>query len=549
MIKPPNFNWLLNLVKKELSSSDYESFELSLPSELTVAWEHTCSALNISIAELAKKISTTYSLSLAELPENKIDVEDIPDSVLEKYNVIIINEDKQAISCAIASPFDQEAFSILSFLTNKRIEFALSPPTEISRWFSANMTSNNTRTIKYTESETIDKSGVVRLVRRALEQAVIDGASDVHIEPYNGEGIVRFRIDGLLRKITVLPLSVFKHVGQRIKAVAKMDVTNSIIPQDGQIHLETDKGPLDMRVSSMPVRGGEKFVIRILKNDTLKSLDKQNFLPREVELLKQVMTQQNGILVMSGPTGSGKTTTLNSALQEINSIDKCIITVEDPVEYEIEGVAQINVNAAQGLTFNKALRHILRQDPDVILVGEVRDIETAETAIRSALTGHFVLTTLHTNDAITVIARLKDLGISDALMADSLKGLAAQRLIRRLCPDCATKIQSPESKIEHEFVRVNDNLPAMRARGCDTCNNSGFLGRIPLLEILVIDEVIADAIRTGATTTQLISLAKQQGMRTLADVATEHILSGNTTVEEAFRVLGKDLFQKVESFS
>jgi len=546
MIEPSNSNWLLNVVKKELSPSDYERFELSLPGELTLAWEHTCSALNISILELAKKISNTYSLTLAELPEKKLKVEDIPDSILEKYNAVAIQEDERHITLAIATPFDQEAFSILAFLTDKQVEFAISTPTEISRWISVNMTPNNTRAIKYSESETIDNSGVVRLVRRALEQAILDGASDVHIEPYKGEGIVRFRIDGLLRKITVLPLSVFKHVGQRIKAVAKMDVTNSIIPQDGQIHLETDKGPLDMRVSSMPVRGGEKFVIRILKNDTLKSLDTQNFLPREVELLKQVMTEQNGILVMSGPTGSGKTTTLNSALQEINSIDKCIITVEDPVEYEIEGVAQINVNAAQGLTFNKALRHILRQDPDVILVGEVRDRETAETAIRSALTGHFVLTTLHTNDAITVIARLKDLGISDALMADSLKGLAAQRLIRKICPDCATKIHSAENKLEQEFVRINSQLPAMRSQGCQTCNDSGFLGRIPLLEILVIDDILADAIRTGVTTTQLIALAKQQGMRTLADVATEHVLSGNTTVEEAFRVLGKDLSIKVE---
>jgi len=542
MAELSNFNWILNLVKKELSAVDYKIFELSLPTELALVWEHACAVLNISTQELANKISTTYSLNLAELPANKVDVEDIPDSILDKYNAIVLQEDERQITLAIATPFDQDAFSILAFLTDKKVEFSIATPTEISRWFSAHMETNNTRTIKYAESEKIDNSGVVRLVRRALEQAVLEGASDVHIEPYNHEGIVRFRIDGLLRKITVLPLAVFNHVGQRIKAVAKMDVTNSLIPQDGQIHLETDKGPLDMRVSSMPVKGGEKFVIRILRNDTLKSLDTQNFLPREVELLKQVVTQQNGILVMSGPTGSGKTTTLNSTLQEINSIDKCIITVEDPVEYEIEGIAQINVNAAQGLTFNKALKHILRQDPDVILVGEVRDNETAETAIRSALTGHFVLTTLHTNDAITVIARLKDLGISDALMADSLKGLAAQRLIRRICPDCAIKIQSAESKIEHEFMRVNNRLPAMRSQGCDACNNSGFSGRIPLLEILVVDEVIADAIRTGATTVQLTSLAKNQGMRSLADVAIEHILNGTTTAEEAFRVLGQDLW-------
>ena len=541
MIVPSKFNWLLTLVKSELSPSAYESFELSCPNQLTSAWEHACSVLNISMAELAKKISLTFSIDLATLPTHKLDISGFHDSILEKYNVIVVAEDDRNILFATANPFDQEMSSMLHFLTDKNVRFAISTPPDITQWISKNITHDKATKIHYKASPGVDSSATVRLVRKVLEKAILDRASDIHIEPSNEGGVVRFRIDGLLQKILTLPLPVFKQVGQRVKAVSNMDVSKNLIAQDGQVHLTTEQGALDLRVSSIPVRGGEKFVIRLLKNDTIKSLNEQHFLEPEVKLLKELMTRQNGIVVMSGPTGSGKTTTLNSAIQEVNSIDKCIITIEDPVEYEIEGVAQINVNPTQGLTFQVALSHVLRQDPDVILVGEVRDSETARTAIRSALTGHLVLTTLHTNDAITVISRLKDLGISDPLLADSLKGLAAQRLVRKLCPSCSVKIQSAESKLEHEFVRVHNHLPSMRAQGCGACNNSGYKGRIPLLEILVVDEDFADAIRTNATTKQLTSLAQKQGMRKLADVATEHILNGNTTVEEAFRVLGKEL--------
>jgi type II secretory ATPase GspE/PulE/Tfp pilus assembly ATPase PilB-like protein len=537
-----SLSWLLKLVQKELSSSDYEKFEATLPEEVILVWEHACSALDISMSELVKNISTIFSIDLAVLPISRLDISDIHESILEKYNVIALKEDDRSILFATANPLDQEVSSTLAFLTDKHVEFAISAPTEIATWLSNHSTGNYESTVNYSASQGVDNSATVRLVRKVLEQAISDRASDVHVEPLKGEGIVRFRIDGLLYKITTLPLPVFKQVGQRIKAVSNMDVTNNIVPQDGHVHLDTDQGGLDLRVSSMPVKGGEKFVIRLLQNNATKSLDEQNFLASELEKLKDLMNRQSGILVISGPTGSGKTTTLNSAIQEVNSVDKCIITIEDPIEYEIEGVAQINVNPAQGLTFDTALSHILRQDPDVILVGEIRNNETANTAIRSALTGHLVLTTLHTNDAITVIPRLKDLGVSDALLADSLKGLAAQRLVRKLCPRCATKTETPLSKLEHDFVEVNENLPAMRSQGCNACNNSGFIGRIPLLEILIVDEVLADAIRSGATTKQLTSLAKQQGMRTLADVATEHILNGSTTVEEVFRVLGNDLW-------
>lgn len=535
------FNWLLNLVKNELSPNDYEQFNLSFPNELSSVWEHTCSALKLSMPELAKKISLTFSIDLATLPTYQLDVEGFENNILKKYNVIAIAENDRSILFATANPFDHEATSILDFLTDKHIEFAIATPPDIAQWFFKHLNNDKAATIHYSTATNIDSSATVRLVRRVLEKAILDRASDIHIEPTYDGGMVRFRIDGLLQKILTLPLPVLKQVGQRIKAVSKMDVSKSLIAQDGDVHLDTEQGTLNLRVSSIPVKGGEKFVIRLLKNDIVKPINEQGFLEPEIEQLRKLMMQKNGILVMSGPTGSGKTTTLNSAIQEINSIDKCIITIEDPVEYEIEGIAQVNINPAQGLTFDVALSHVLRQDPDVILVGEIRDHDTAETAIRSALTGHFVLTTLHTNDAITVIPRLKDLGISSALLADSLKGLAAQRLVRKLCPNCSEKIRSAKSKLEHEFLRVHNKLPSMRARGCEECNNTGYKGRIPLLEILIIDEDFADAIRTNTTTKQLALLAKKQGMRTLTNVATENILNGNTSAEEVFRVIGKEL--------
>ena len=542
MINQFAYGWILTLAKKELSSTDYEKFIATLPDELFQVWEHASSALKISTSELAQKIATTFSLSLAELPANKLELSELPDGVLEKYKVVPVQEDERQILFASAFPYDQEAFSILSFLTDKHVEFAISTPVEINEWLAKYIAHQTIDSTDTNAPVTIKSSVIVRLVDKLIEQALKEHASDIHIEPHAGEGIVRFRIDGLLHKIITIPRLILKHVGQRIKAISRLDVTNSLVPQDGQIHINTNQGALDLRVSSIPVKGGEKFVLRLLKSYAVKSLEQQNFLPRELQQLKELMTQQKGILVISGPTGSGKTTTLNSAIQEINTIDKCIVTVEDPVEYEIEGVAQVDVNVAQGLTFEKALRHILRQDPDVILVGEVRDSETAEIAIRSALTGHLVLTTLHTNDAITVIPRLKDLGISNALMADSLKGLAAQRLIRKLCATCAETIQSPETKLEQEFTHNIGKMPKMRAHGCEACNNTGFKGRIPLLEILIVDGVIADAIRSDASTKQLTDLAKQQGMRTLGETAVEHILNGSATVEEAFRILGKDLW-------
>lgn len=543
MTQEISFGWILQLVKKELSAEAYEQFKSELQDSIPVVWEQTSTALNISTSDLAKKLAEEFSFELAELPKSLPDISDLPHDLLEKYSVVPIKEDDTHIFIASASPFDQEIFSMLSFLTDKHIEFRIATPDKITEWISTHFPGNKIQKIKPTlNSSTIDDSAIVRLVRKMLEKALSDRATDIHLEPYNDEAMVRFRIDGILKKIITIPWPVYERVVRRIKVVSQMDTTNSHTPQDGQVHLDTNQGALNLRVSSVPVNGGEKFVVRILNTYNVKSIDDQNFLTREAQILKNLMLQKNGVLIISGPTGSGKTTTLNSAISEINSIDKCIVTIEDPVEYKIEGIAQININDAQGLTFESALRHTLRQDPDVILVGEVRDSETAQTAIRSALTGHLVLTTLHTIDAITIIPRLKDLGITSPLLADSLKGLAGQRLVRKLCTHCAETINSTETEIEKKFETTFGKPPEKRAHGCFKCNETGYKGRIPLLEIITIDKVIADAIRNEEPTTKLTALAKEQGMLTMGEAAVEHILNGSTSVEEAFRVLGNDLF-------
>ena len=537
----PGFHWITDLVSNELSSEDENILSKSDPDDLAGYWKYVSTRLDIGMDKLAETIADHYTLSLAKLPENKLDLETFPDSVLAKYSVIALNEDKQTLLFATANPFDQEVLSILGFLSDKHIEFAVASPDAIDEWFKNKFSHTQVMEIKNT-SEHINNSVITRLVNKLINQALEQRASDIHIEPANSAGIVRYRIDGILHKITSFPIPVFRHVTKCIKALARMDIANNLIPQDGQIHIDNDIDSLDLRVSSMPVKGGEKFVIRLLQQKAIAALNDLNIPERELQQIRELIHRPKGIFIMSGPTGSGKTTTLNSAISEINTVDKCIITVEDPVEYEIDGIAQINVNPAQGLTFNKALRHILRQDPDAILVGEIRDSETAETAIRSALTGHLVLTTLHTNNAVTVISRLKDLGISNALMSDSLNGLAAQRLVRKLCSYCAESVNSAVSEAEQLFLKTHKSLPAKRATGCKHCNNSGYKGRIPLIQILMIDDNFIDAIRSDTTSKELSAIAKQKGMRTLTEVAVEQILAGNSTTDEIYRVLGHELW-------
>ena len=381
---------------------------------------------------------------------------------------------------------------------------------------------------------------ISKLVSSIVRGAISSRASDVHIEPQFPDLRVRYRIDGTLRDTIRVPASVQREVVSHIKIMADMDISERRIPQDGHATIEHEGAEYDLRVSSLPAVGGEKVVLRILDKRVERwSFDKVVTSPHDNRTFRQILSNPYGMLLLTGPTGSGKTTTLYSVLQRINTADKNIVTVEDPVEYRLDGITQVQVKPVAGMTFPSALRSILRQDPDIILIGEIRDRETAEIAIGAALTGHLVLSTLHTNDAAGAVSRLVNLGIPSFLVGSALLGSAAQRLVRILCPKCKTPYRASESDVQVLYGRTepDDEVRLWRATGCSHCYQTGYLGRKSIYEILpvsravqrkIIDKVDDDAIREHAVA---------EGMRTLRAAAGSEVLAGETTIEEIVRTV------------
>lgn len=379
-------------------------------------------------------------------------------------------------------------------------------------------------------------SPVVKFVNYAVYSAVRDGASDVHIEPGEGTLRVRYRVDGCLVEKLRPPAMMAAAIASRIKIMAGLDISERRLPQDGGIHVMMDKRPVDLRVSTMPGRHGEKVVIRIIDNDKASvNLEKLGF---DVEMLKEwrrLIQLPHGIILVTGPTGSGKTTTLYAGLKELNEDDVNICTIEDPVEYNLAGVNQFQVNDKAGFTFASALRSLLRQDPDIIMVGEIRDGETARLATQAALTGHLVLSTLHTNDAAGAITRLTNLGIEPYLVAASVTGVLAQRLVRKLCPQCRQPYEPTpnELRVLEKTAGTVDKL--YKPKGCSACRNLGFVGRIGIYELLVPDENMIEFITTGGAHNGLKALANAAGMKSLRDDGLDKVKAGITTLEEIYR--------------
>jgi len=384
-----------------------------------------------------------------------------------------------------------------------------------------------------------DTTPIVTLVDSMLRSAVDDRASDVHVEPFGERVIVRFRLDGVLREVRTLPTQVYSAVTSRIKIMARMDITIRHVPQDGRASMRYNRKDFDLRVSSLPTVFGEKIVIRLLeKNPSFKRLKAVGFSDKNYELLAPLIHMPYGMLLACGPTGSGKSTTLFACLQEINDGETNITTIEDPVEYRVAGVNQVEVSVKRGLTFASVLRSLLRQDPDVIYVGEVRDRETADLAVRAALTGHLLLSTLHTNSAIQAIARLADIGVDPALVASSLLGIVGQRLMRRNCPRCSEEYETPveEALVLQEMVPVAPPRKLVRGRGCEYCHETGFYGRMAVHEVVVIDEALRRLIAKGADSGQLLEYVSAQGFTELRDDAIGRMLAGETTLREVMRV-------------
>jgi type IV pilus assembly protein PilB len=379
---------------------------------------------------------------------------------------------------------------------------------------------------------------VVEFLNHLLMQAITDKASDIHLEPFENEFKVRYRIDGVLYEMMPVPKNMALPMVSRVKVLAKLNISERRLPQDGRVEMNLPSGPVDLRVAVLPTMFGESVVLRVLDRSNVQlSLDKVGLRDDDLASVRTLIGKPNGIVIVTGPTGSGKTTTLYAALNELNTPDTKLLTAEDPVEYDIDGLVQCQVNNEQELTFARLLRSFLRQDPDIILVGEVRDLETAQIAIQASLTGHLVFTTLHTNDAPSSIARLLDLGVESFLLTATLEAIVAQRLVRRICTGCKEEFMPSEEQLMELALRRQDvgDRSFFRGAGCDRCLKSGYKGRLAIFEIMVMSDDLRELIMTQASTAVLRHECRKRGMRTLRECGLLSIYDGQTTIDEVVR--------------
>lgn len=388
--------------------------------------------------------------------------------------------------------------------------------------------------------ESDDDAPIIRLINALLSEAVKDGASDIHVEPFESRLTVRFRVDGVLREVLAPPRAIAPLLASRIKVMAKLDIAEKRLPQDGRISIRIAGRPVDVRVSTIPSGHGERVVMRLLDKQAGRlDLKQLGLLPQAHQTFANLIRKPHGIILVTGPTGSGKTTTLYAGLGEINDRSRNIMTVEDPIEYYIDGIGQTQVNTKVDMSFARGLRAILRQDPDVVMVGEIRDLETAEIAVQSSLTGHLVLSTLHTNSAVGAVARLRDMGVEPFLLASSLIGLMAQRLVRTLCPHC--KIAEPATEPECDLLGADFNNPPTiyHAKGCEECRHTGYLGRSGIHELAEVDETMRTMIHDGASE-QALEMHARKRSAGIRQSGIEKVRRGETTLEEVLRVTQDD---------
>lgn len=487
----------------------------------------------------------------------------LPTKVVFQYNVIPIGIENGALRVATNDPFVPGMMDALRLASGKRIQWALCALPDLAG-ASKNLYGVGADTLEAMIQDDrielapeLDMSGkedldeldqeasVVKFVNQIIWEAYQDRATDIHLEPMEMDLRIRYRIDGVLHQTPVPPqLKRFQSaIISRIKVMSDMDIAEKRLPQDGRISLKIRGEEIDVRVSTMPTVYGESVSLRLLmRNSGLLGLDKLGLWDRDAEVLNKLIHKPHGILLVTGPTGSGKSTSLYAWLHTINSTDKRILTLEDPIEYEMPGVNQIHVRPEIGLTFAVGLRHILRQDPDVVMVGEIRDLETAENAIRAALTGHLVFSTLHTNNAAGAVSRLLDMGIEPFLVASSVDGLVAQRLVRRLCSECKREKKVDEDYLTRAgfpFDRLSEGT-IYEAVGCEACRMTGFKGRTGIYEIILVDEEIRSLIVKRCAANVIKQAALRQGMRTLRDDGWAKVLAGTTTIEEVLRVTDDD---------
>jgi|YNPNPStandDraft_1061719.scaffolds.fasta_scaffold00003_75 type IV pilus assembly protein PilB len=526
----------------------------------------------VSERDRVRALGEQWSVPFAELVD--IEVEEpvlklVPQNIARKLKVLPIAKKNGKLTLAMKNPLDIFAIDEIRLMTGLEVEPAIASEEDILNAITklyqseASVTEQVDSVIKEFDTKDIDFTSadengddedisieqlrelsegapVIKLANLIISRGISDGASDIHIEPGKDMVRVRLRIDGILQEVMQIPKKVQPSLTSRFKIMSEMDIATKRTPQDGRISATIDNKQYDFRVSTLPSVHGEKIVLRILDKSAISiGLHKLGLLPETLEKFENVISRTYGIILVTGPTGSGKSTTLYSVLSKLNSGEKNVLTIEDPVEYELPGLTQVQINNRAGLTFAAGLRTMLRQDPDIAMVGEIRDAETATIATEAALTGHLVLSTLHTNDAPGALTRLIDMGIEPFLISSSVIGVMAQRLVRLVCPKCKEQYQPPRDAVRRLGIELDGDTKVTfyRGRGCDHCRGSGYKGRIGVYELLVVDDRIRDLVLQKASSHVLREAAIESGMKTLRDDAITKILLGQTTLEECLRVI------------
>ena len=550
-------HWLAQIAQ-DMQWPNADQLESSAWTSMAEAWEQTSRTCSIATEILAERVAAHFQLSVADLHTIEAHVlKLLPEKLARRHGVMPLREDDRRLVVATADPTSVTAEEDVAFASGRRPDLQIASPGAIAdaqtEHYSTSVVplalrlrDDLTRAVEVLEDfgpEAVDVSEVesapiIKLTNFILSDAVQQRASDIHMEPGRSGGTVRIRVDGVMRTLLELPMSAMNRVVTRIKIMGKLDIADRLRPQDGRARIQIESRPIELRISTVPTREAEKCVVRLLDHGTVPSLVDLELPAAELLRIQRLLANRNGIVVVTGPTGSGKTTTLYAAIRELATGAVNIMTVENPVEYELPGITQIQVEPRQKVTFPSALRAILRQDPDVILVGEIRDPETAAIALQASMTGHLVLATLHTNDAASAVERLIDLGLDRPSIASSLRGVIAQRLVRRLCEKCAEVVTSELSSDEQRLSERFGVRPVRRAPGCANCRQTGYQGRLPVLEVLTVDPTLSALVGAGRTSVDIARAAIVGGMSPMLTVGLARVSQGQTTLDEVARVLG-----------
>ena len=507
--------------------------------------------LELDIKAFVKFISEKFKVLYFDLDDIDIDYrisEKLSTAQLKTYSAIPVKEDEISVYVAFKNPFDVMAQDKVQNLFNRKLlKVAIAQPTQIEKYISKLALNESIKDViteirrelssSASQGQNSENSGILKLIEIILKTSIQSRASDIHIEPTETNCIVRSRIDGMLSETFIFDKDIYPPMVSRMKLLSNMDIAERRRPQDGRFSAQILDKEYDFRISTLPILNGESIVLRILdKSKVIINLEDLGMHPDNFAKFKKSMKAPYGIILVTGPTGSGKTTTLYGALNDIKSVKTKIITVEDPVEYQLNMIQQVHVNEKAGLTFVSALRSILRQDPDVIMIGEIRDQETLRIAIQAALTGHLVFSTLHTNDAISALPRMIDMGIEPYLVSGALVCIEAQRLVRKLCPHCKQKITLSQKAFDEVKKFVPENYQFYKSVGCPQCSQTGYLGREMISEILPISDHIASMVANGASKDELKSVAYEEGFIDMFYDGVIRAANGITTLEEVYRV-------------